>query len=89
MANRSLRLCKECKFCSRLFDYELESYSLFCDNASTKEMDHPIGFVSHEEKGCELFEEVQEESEGLPARRNLRAGRPLLKRRVDTIRRGR
>jgi|SoiMethySBSTD1v2_1073268.scaffolds.fasta_scaffold175917_1 hypothetical protein len=69
MANGSLRLCKECKFCLRLFDYELMSYSLFCENVSTKEMDHPIGFLSNNETGCEFFEEVQEESEDLPARR--------------------
>jgi len=61
MAEGSPRLCKECKFCSWLFDYELESYSLFCDNISTKEIDYPIGFLNHDAKECEFFEEVQEE----------------------------
>jgi hypothetical protein len=65
MAKGSLRLCKDCKFCLRLVDYEPESYSLFCDNVSTKEMDPPIGFLSQKEKGCEFFEEAQEESVGL------------------------
>jgi hypothetical protein len=81
MAKGSLRLCKECKFCLNLFDYELMSYLLFCDNVSTKEMDHPIGFLSNNEVGCEFFDEVREESEDLPVRRIPQNDRSLMKRR--------
>ena len=59
---RQPHLCKDCKFCLRLFDYEAESYSLFCGNLLTKEADAPIGFLDHNEQECEFFELVQAES---------------------------
>jgi len=62
MTERPPRLCKDCKFCLWLFDYEAESYSLFCDNLLTKEMDLPVGFLGHNEKECEFFERGQVES---------------------------
>jgi hypothetical protein len=61
MPKRRQDLCKNCKFCARLFDYERESSLLFCDNALTKEAGHPIGFLSHDDVGCEFFEGAQEE----------------------------
>jgi hypothetical protein len=61
MVKRYPRLCKDCRFCLRLSDYEAESYSLFCDNLLTKEMDPPIGYLGHNEKECEFFELAQAE----------------------------
>jgi hypothetical protein len=51
-----MRCCHDCKYCSRLFDYEEESSLLYCENAFTKELDHPIGFLSSDWEGCEYFE---------------------------------
>ena|SRR5437762_1316954 len=68
MAKKQPNLCRNCKFCLRLFDYEPESYSLFCDNDLTKEMEHPIGFLRHDGAGCEFFEGFKKESEGTPPR---------------------
>ena len=59
MAKRELHLCKDCKFCLRLFDYEEQSYSLYCDNCLTKEADPLMGFLSHDQTSCEYFEKPQ------------------------------
>jgi hypothetical protein len=61
MSGRQPRLCRDCKFCLCLFDYEAESYSLFCDNLSTKEMNPPIGFLGLNDKECGCFELAQVE----------------------------
>lgn len=67
MTKRQLRLCKDCKFCLSLFDYEAESNSLFCGNVLTKEMAPPIGFLSHNEKECEFFEWAQVDPHNSPS----------------------
>ena len=52
-----MRYCNNCEYCSRLFDYEEESSLLYCENPLTKELDHPIGFLSADWEGCWYFEE--------------------------------
>jgi hypothetical protein len=59
MVKEQAGLCRDCRFCLRLFDYEKESYSLFCDNDRTKEIERPIGFLSRDGTGCGFFEAAQ------------------------------
>jgi len=51
------RPCSYCRHCIPV--WELDNYGAFCNNAATKLLDAPIGFLSREAKECLHFESVK------------------------------
>jgi hypothetical protein len=66
MANAVPRRCKDCNFGFRLFDYQAESYLLFCDNVNQKDPNHPIGFLNQDAVECEYFESPRRDATRSP-----------------------
>jgi hypothetical protein len=58
MNKRNPLLCKDCRSCLWVFDYESESQLLFCDNPLTKNGDISVGFLSHAAEACKYFEDA-------------------------------
>ena len=45
--------CRDCKYCCKV--REVDGYAPFCDNPLTKELQYPIGFLSHDARTCQYF----------------------------------